>query len=254
MHEILNSLPADARVLDLGCRDGSFSREAYPFLTVRVDLLRPARVGLFVQADAVRLPFASGAFDAVVLNHSVEHFVQLKPALQEIGRVLKRDSAAFVAVPDARTLSDRLYRKVIRNRGGHVNLFDSAENLQTTLSWYFGLAHIATRTLYSSYSFLNRRNTEDPLTRGHMRFAGFPEPVLAWFVRLSRAWDRWFGTRTRVYGWAFYFGRIGEKVDTDPLPNVCLRCGQAHPASVLQASGGSYRCRDCGAVNPFFRD
>ena len=72
----------------------------------------------------------------MILNHSVEHFLNLKPALQEIGRVTKQDGAACVTVPDATTFTDRLYRKVFRSRGGHVNLFDSAKNLERMLAWY----------------------------------------------------------------------------------------------------------------------
>lgn len=253
MHEILDHLPHDARVLDLGCRDGSFAGADYPFLTVRVDLNPPKSKDChFVQADAVHLPFPSGVFDAVILNHCVEHFVQLKPALQEIGRVIKSGGAAFAAIPDASTLTDRVYRKVFRSRGGHVNLFDSSEDLETQLSWYFGLPHAATRTLYSSLSFLNRRNTQDPKLRWQMRFGGFWEPVLARIAHATRVCDRWFGTRTSVYGWAFYFGRLGEPVDTNPLANVCIRCGQAHPEQELEHERW-YRCPDCGASNRFAR-
>jgi len=47
--------------------------------------------------------FGSRTFDAIVLNHSLEHFERLKPALQEIGRVVRPDGAIYVAVPDAAT-------------------------------------------------------------------------------------------------------------------------------------------------------
>ena len=43
-----------------------------------------------MQADAAHLPFATASFDAVISNHSLEHFAQLDAALVEIGRVLKR--------------------------------------------------------------------------------------------------------------------------------------------------------------------
>ena len=215
----------------------------------------------FVQADAVHLPFRSRTFDAVILNHSVEHFVNLKPALQEIGRLIKHNGAAFVAVPDARTLTDRIYRKLFRNSGGHVNLFDSSSELETMLSWYFGLPHIATRTLFSSFSFLNRNNTRDSAVRCQMRFRGLWEPILALATATTRLLDRWFNTRTGVYGWAFYFGSAGEPIELQPLANVCVRCGQAHPSQVLDKAGrvrrllvSSYQCPDCDAFNIFFRD
>jgi ubiquinone/menaquinone biosynthesis C-methylase UbiE len=262
LHEILDHLPRGARILDLGCREGSFPAGAYDFLTIRVDLTRPRlNTPLFVQADAIHLPFPSRTFDAVILNHSVEHFVHLKPALQEIGRLIKRDGAAFVAVPDARTLTDRIYRKVFRNVGGHVNLFDSATELEKMLSWYFGLPHIATRTLFSSLSFLNQKNTRDPAVQRQMRFPGLWEPILALATATTRILDRWFDTRTGVYGWGFYFGNAGESIDVQPLANVCVRCGQAHPSHTLEQAGcvgkfpmSSYYCPDCAAFNIFFRD
>jgi SAM-dependent methyltransferase len=263
LHEILEHLPHNARVLDLGCREGSFSAAAYPFLTVRVDLNRPsATMSAFVQADAVRLPFRSRTFDAVILNHGLEHFVHLKPALQEIGRVIKREGAAFVSVPDARTVTDRIYRKLFRNAGGHVNLFDSPAELERMLAWYFGLRHVATRTLFSSLSFLNRKNTRGPGVRAQMRFGGFFEPVLLLLCAGTRLIDRFLPMRTSVYGWAFYLGSIVETIDVQPRTNVCIRCGQAHPSPALEEAGrvrGSrlfktYRCPGCGATNSFFRD
>jgi SAM-dependent methyltransferase len=263
LHEILEHLRHDARVLDLGCRDGSFSAGAYAFLTIRVDLNKPsATMSAFVQADAVHLPFRSRTFDAVILNHGLEHFVHLKPALQEIGRVIKRDGAAFVSVPDARTVTDRIYRKLFRNAGGHVNLFDSPANLETMLAWYLGLPHVATRTLFSSLSFLNRRNTRDHGVRAQMRFGGFFEPVLLLLCAGMRLADRFRAARIGVYGWAFYFGSVGETVDVQARANVCIRCGQADLSRALEEAGlvrgwrlfRTYRCPGCGAVNFFSRD
>src|SRR5437588_12023292 len=112
MHEILQNLPPGSRVLDLGSGRGTFDAAAFEgVVTIRVDLERPqAPPPAFIQADASRLPFAAGAFDAVICNHTVEHFVDLDLALKEIGRVVKPSGALFVSVPDASTLADRVYR------------------------------------------------------------------------------------------------------------------------------------------------
>jgi DNA-directed RNA polymerase subunit RPC12/RpoP len=93
-----------------------------------------------------------------------------------------------------------------------------------------------------------------------MRFRGMPEPLLAVAVAGTRIFDRWFGTRTSIYGWAFYFGSIKDPIDVHPSPNVCIRCGQAYPAHELQATARvkkglllrSYACPNCGATNYFF--
>src|SRR4051794_24946691 len=114
MQEILATLPAGARVLDLGCQYGSFPVHATAAAVVRLDRDAPptAPGADFVQADAARLPFASDSFDAVIANHSLEHFDQLDSVLGEIGRILHASGALYVAVPDASTLTDRIYRWV----------------------------------------------------------------------------------------------------------------------------------------------
>lgn len=264
MEDILDHLPESARVLDLGSRDGSFPAEAYRFCTIRVDISEAVGAnGRLVCADAASLPFPARSFDAAILNHSLEHFADWKRAAQEVGRVIKSEGAVFVAVPDATTLADRLYRKVYRRAGGHVNLFDRPVELAKTLSWYFGLPHLATWTLYCSFPFLNRRNTTGPWLRRQMRFRGLPERPLALLTGGLRALDRRFHTRTSVYGWGLYFGRFPEVASLVPRTNVCIRCGQGHPSEWLAQLGmvrrrwpgiDYYRCPGCGVANVYTRD
>ena len=204
-----------------------------------------------VRADASRLPFRDGAFAAVISNHSLEHFDDLDAALREIRRVTRPDGALFVAVPDASTLTDHLYRWLGRG-GGHVNAFRSAPNLARSIERATGMKHVATRTLGSSLSFLNRRTAPRPLPRRiYLVGGGFPWTLFAyeWF---SRRVDRLLRTRLGVYGWAMYFGVIREAVDTQMLENVCIRCGSGHPVSVL-GRGSTWRCPNCGTSNPLFR-
>ncbi len=252
MHEILRHLPEAACVLDLGSRCGSFDDRSFPFRTVRVDL-QVGRGGNFVQADAAALPFGTAVFDAVVCNHSLEHFVRLDRALAEIGRVVRRDGALFIAVPDAGTFTDRLYRWLARG-GGHVNAFRTASLLRTQISQATGLPHAGTRVLRTSLSFLNPRNRTAVAPRKLMLLAGGREPALVGLNWLLRMLDRTFGTRWSVYGWAMYFGRTGEPVDEREAINACARCGASHPSRSLKPRQLIWPCPACGAKNLFVPD
>jgi SAM-dependent methyltransferase len=265
MHEVLNHLPAGAFVLDLGCKEGSFSPAATASHVVRVDRDSPGTRGdgaSFVQADAARLPFADGSFAAIVSNHSLEHFDDFAGALSEIGRVIAADGALFVAVPDASTLTDEVYRWLARG-GGHVNAFKSERETAAAIARGTGLAHVATRSLCSSLSFLNRRNSPRPIPKRLLLLGAGYEWSLFAYVWASRRLDRWLGTRTSIYGWAFYFGRIEEPVNTDAWVNVCIRCGSGQDGSMLLRQGGvqrglsilqTWRCPQCEACNPFFAE
>jgi SAM-dependent methyltransferase len=249
MDEILRNLPAGALVLDLGCDEGSFPAGRTRATTVRLDRDVPGkRDGEFVRGDAAKLPFAVASFAAVIANHSLEHFDDLEGVLREIGRVLRPDGALFVAVPDASTVTDRIYRWLGRG-GGHVNPFTSAPDVARIIEHGTGLRHVSTRTLYSSLSFLNRTRAPRPLPRRIWLVGGGFEAVLRAYVRISRRLDRLLGTRTGVYGWAFYFGEVNGTVDTTPWVNVCILCGSGFPAGSL-GTGKAYACPHCGTRNP----
>jgi SAM-dependent methyltransferase len=265
MHEILRHLPTGARVLDLGCAGGSFPQEATRANVVRVDRAAPgpgAAGRRFVQADAAKLPFGDRTFAAVIANHSLEHFGDLAGALSEIGRVTCPGGALYVAVPDASTLTDKLYRWLGKG-GGHVNPFQSASELAAAIEQATGLRHVATRFLCSSLSFMNRRNAPRPLPRRlWLLGAGYEEPLF-FYAWLSRRLDRQFHTRTSIYGWALYFGAIHEPVDLRMWVNVCIRCGSGCAAATLTGRKlvrtgllglRTFRCPDCGARNPFAED
>lgn len=254
MHEILNALPAGALVLDLGSAQGSFRPEATSATTIRLDrqAVRGVDGALVVRADAALLPFADGSFQAIVSNHSLEHFEQLDDCLREIGRVIRPRGALFVSVPDALTMTDKLYRWLARG-GGHVNRFTSPGELAGVIVRSTGLRHVATRTLYSSLSFLNRRNSPRPIPRRLLLLGGGYEWSLSLYVWASRRIDRWFHLRTSVYGWAMYFGEIAAPIDREAWLNVCVRCGSGIPAASLERRSRTYRCPHCGATNPFVR-
>ncbi len=263
MHEILSQLKAGSLVLDLGCDQGSFARESTAAVVVRLDRNAPHRGDgtSFVRGDAGELPFAKGAFAAVIANHSLEHFENLDAALRELRYVLAPGGCLFVSVPDASTLTDKFYRW-LAGGGGHVNAFTSAPALANTIERATGLPHVATRTLYSSLSFLNRRNSTGRAPRRLLLFGGGSEWSLLLYTWASRRLDRMFNLRTSIYGWAFYFGNIPVPIETAPMVNVCIRCGSGCPSAALEPprfirsawlakSVGFrlFRCPSCGATN-----
>lgn len=97
-------LPDAPRILDLACGTGDFSRlvsEAHPgAVTVAADLThrmlqlaRESDVDACVCADAMRLPFPDGHFDAVFTGYGLRNFPLLAGALAEIRRVTKAGGA-----------------------------------------------------------------------------------------------------------------------------------------------------------------
>jgi SAM-dependent methyltransferase len=259
MHKLLEALPAGARVLDLGARSGSFTTTRTDLLVVRLDLEIPATrgAGLYVSADAARMPFHGEAFDAVISNHSLEHFIEFEATLREIGRVVKRDGALYVAVPDASTLTDRIYRWLAKG-GGHVNAFRTPQDVTAPVERLTGLPHRATHLLYSSLSFLNRRNRTAPAPRRIALFLNGSERYLAFLMWMLRGIDRRMGTRLSVYGWEFHFGSGPIPGRAEAWMNVCVRCGSGFAEEYLRAQNViralSYRCPECGGFNLLTRE
>ena len=82
-----------------------------------------------LQADALGLPFRSGAFDRVIASEVLEHIPRDEAAMSEITRVLKPGGRAAVTVPRwwpervCWALSDEYHRSA----GGHVRIYRAAE-------------------------------------------------------------------------------------------------------------------------------
>ncbi len=254
MLDLIDSLPPGARVLDLGARTGSFETARRDLTIVRLDLEIPEarRPGAYVSGDAAHMPFVSGIFDAIISNHSLEHFASLQQTLCEIGRVMRPCGVLYVAVPDATTLTDRIYRWLAKG-GGHVNAFRSPGEVAQLVESRTHLPLRGVTLLYSSLSFLNAHNFVSRPPRKIALFAFGNEYFLASFLHLLRLFDRTFASRLSVYGWSFYFGAIDRPAQGEAWPNVCVRCGAGSPEEYLRAAGAirrfTYRCPACGGFN-----
>lgn len=262
MHEILTTLPPGTRVLDLGSGRGSFDAPPSDLCIVRADIKVPkVTCDGFVACSASRLPFGDESFRAVILNHSLEHFEDLAACVREIARVLEKDGFLYVAVPDASTFTDRVYRWLGRG-GGHVNPFTNAPALVGMLREATGLRHAGTRVLCTSLSFLNRRNIPSRAPRKLLLFGNGEERLVRALTYLLRRLDISIQGRASVYGWAFFFGEPLTP-DVAVWSNVCVRCGSGVPSSVLADEGrvtrrrvlpDVYVCPGCGTRNFFTED
>lgn len=137
----------DARVIDVGCGDGRHILAAAErgCFAVGVDYdhgeLRKARTRLrgrtidLIAADASRLPFRDGAFNAVICTETLEHLPDDTGAIREIARVLQTGGMLHGAVPSHFTelVYWRLSAGYHNTPGGHVRIY-APKRLTTQLA------------------------------------------------------------------------------------------------------------------------
>jgi ubiquinone/menaquinone biosynthesis C-methylase UbiE len=153
-------LQSEDRLLDIGCGTGAAVRDAAPRVerAVGVDLslamiarARHLAADLpnaeFQEADSERLPFADGAFTAVLCTTSFHHYPDPGRAVREMSRVLA--PGGRVVIGDG--CSDRFATRVLDTalrlfQPSHVH-FHTSRELEALLA-EAGLSHESSRLLW----------------------------------------------------------------------------------------------------------
>jgi SAM-dependent methyltransferase len=192
------------RVLDLGCGAGRHTFEAQNrgAYVVSVDLDDAAlkdvnqmtealgRPGSCVTADALRLPFADGSFDRIIVSEVLEHIPEDANAMTEIERVLSPGGTVAVTVPRywPEGVCWLLSREYHSNEGGHVRIYRRGQ-LSGRLAGA-GLTRYASHhahALHAPYWWLKClvgvRKDEARLPGAYHRF-------LVWDIEKRRPWVR----------------------------------------------------------------
>jgi len=121
----LSDLPP-GRVLDVGCGDGGFLYRMYlkgwsvVGLDFDKDAIEAAReqygeFGLeFLQTDLTSARFSDNSFDAVTMNHVIEHVSQPTELLAEVRRVLKPGGRLVSITPNIQSWAHSLFKECWR--------------------------------------------------------------------------------------------------------------------------------------------
>lgn len=198
--DLMDIVPKNlSNVLDIGARDGHFSRllTAHFESVTALDLTIPQfdfdRVQP-VQGDVTNLQFPDNSFDVVFCTEVLEHIRAIERACLEIARVVRR--AVVIGVPYCQ--DTRLDRTTCNHCGktnppwGHVNTFDE----RTLISFF-------PRCRPVSVSFVGSTNDRtNPVSTWLMDRAGNPwgvydqqEPCIHCDKKMSQPTSRSFGQK-----------------------------------------------------------
>ena len=198
---LLESPALSGRVLDLGCGMGSFDYHAFPDVQIvaldqiMTDAMFTKRAHGIV-AEPRGLPFRSGAFGTVVMNHVLEHLREPGVVLSEVSRILRKRGFLYVSIPNGHGFDDWVYRSLYYPCGlgvrghGHINrfTFDSFLKMASDV----GLEVIYYCDWFSAFSYL----PDHPKWPRLGRLQGL-------VIDVTRFVDGIFNTDFSRYGWMF---------------------------------------------------
>ncbi len=234
----LGELPQGSRVLDLGCGSGTVAYESFPHLQfVAADqFVHKASAGwptnaALALADAERLPWREGTFDAAICNFVFEHFADPVSALRELDRVIRVGGLLYISVPRASSLQDRLYRFVIKG-GGHLQSYSMPNFVQM---------------VYRETGFKLEGYADAAGGFTWMRELPYGEALRRILFRSFRLWREATGWDPVAASDFLLLFRLAPSLGYKVIDEVCSHCGDAHDRRA--AADDAWVCPACGYQN-----
>ena len=270
INEIIDYLDNTSTILDAGCGGGSFDYKNSNLRVIGVDLnfpendkktndLKNLNNVHFVKCDCMYLPFKSHVFNALIYNHTLEHFSDVENCIKEGFRVSQTDSYLYVAVPDGYCFDDRFYRWLSRG-GGHVNRF-TFNSICEKIFEYSDFKLSSFGELNSGFTYLSPpKEAHKHFTHMHIKYfmSETLQRILIWITRIS---DRVFHTNLKLYGYVLLFSKKEtEVIKRNGYINVCRKCGSGFNSELnnmiikRNLFFHQYICPSCGTINEFYKE
>jgi SAM-dependent methyltransferase len=204
----LRSLPANGRVLEIGCGRGencALLRKLHPQVEIHgLDLLPPAEVPDFVhyrQHDLERepLPYRDAYFDGILLIHVLEHLHHPIRLCSEIQRMLTPRGSLYVEAPN--------YTSVL------VPSFSLRRHQHHPFNFFDDIEHVRPYTKQALFEFIERCGLHLNIVANARNWLRFPLDLIAFPVALLRG-DRPQAVRRfwNLWGWCIF--AVGTKEET----------------------------------------
>lgn len=177
-----------ARLLDVGCGEGQMLRR-FQRLGWHAEGVDPDPVAVatgraqglaILEGDVEGQHFAADSFDAVSMNHVIEHVFDPAGVLQEIDRILKVGGTLVIVTPNVRSWGHAHFGEDWRGLEPprHLHLF-TIEALRSLVG-RVGLRVVAARTVANAVPYVSsasRGLRRSRLVESQVRAIGLPEPI-----------------------------------------------------------------------------